>query len=268
VSRVRPAIRAFALVLVALLASLCWIGPGAGAQGGTPATLAYPIYQNGLAPGWENYSWGSTVDLSAAAPGDPARHVIALTVTQPYGALHLHRDSAMDPAEYLALRFDLQAGGPEQVFTMVLYDENERQIGKPLPISRFGGLPQPGAWKTYLIPLGHGGLDAIGHMQRSIVIQSDSGHAEPTVYVRDLGLTGGSPLPPSTQPVTTATVHPPARDHKAGDRLYLGLTVAVISLTLWAAIRTIQIDEEPAGRSEELFEPFSRDRYTRPPVFR
>lgn len=238
------------------------------------APLAYPIYTGGLRQGWENYSWGSTVDLAATAPGSSDQQAIALTIVQPYGALHLHHDSPVDVTPYASLQFDLQATATDQVFTAVLYDQDDQQIGKPKPLAIYGGMPTPGAWKTYLIPFGPNGLAAAGRQIRSIVIQSDSGHAEPTVYFRQIGLvTAAAPLPPSNAaplPAAGAAGTKAAQrrdDRDAANRLLIGITVAVVAMTMLVALLDIRPEPRPA-ETEESFVPFSSERYGRPPAFR
>jgi hypothetical protein len=278
--RVRPTAattvkRTWSAALVAVFAALiCFI-----AAWPTPAraqaTLDNAIYKNGLRTGWENYSWGSAVDLAATPPGSTDQHAIALTVIQPYGALHLHCDGTVALTPYSALQFDLQATVADQVFTAVLYDENDQQIDKPKPLARYGGLPTPGTSKTYVIPLGPNGLNAQGRQIRSIVLQSDSGHAEPTVYFRQIGfISAAAPLPPSNaasaSPAggaagTKAAVR--KNRHEAANQFLIGLAIAVVAITLLTALLEIRPEPQPA-ETEDTFVPFSSERYRRPPAFR
>lgn len=261
---------------VAALAVLLAISSShARAQVQGQTALAYPIYANGLQAGWENYSWGASVDVAATAPGLPDQRVIALTVVQPYGALHLHSDNAVDVMPYAALTFDIEATAPDQVFTAVLYDQNDQQISKPKPLALYGGMPLPGAWKTYIIPLGGNGVNAQGRPIRSVVIQSDSGHTEPTVYFKQIGFVtsaGALPAPSAAPPGgsgAAAGLIGTRRhvDHAASNRMLYLLTLAVICLTVVAALLIVSVTPQPE-QQEEPFVPFSSEHYRRPPAFR
>ncbi|MHB8576375.1 MAG: hypothetical protein ACYDCQ_13700 [Dehalococcoidia bacterium] len=168
-----------------LVLTLGCLGTSAPAFAQTPVAAhgVLTVFGDGLTQGWENYSWGSSVGLDATPPGDTVAHAVGFEVTAPYGALHLHTSSGVDTSPYAALQFSIEATAPNQIYTVVLYDEKSQQIGRPVPLARYGVNPVAFAWTRYTIPLDQDGLMATKRRIDGIVLQSDSGDPEPIIYV-------------------------------------------------------------------------------------
>ncbi len=165
-------------VLLLLLICLAWITPG---QALTPAT-AVVVYEDALAPGWENWSWAQ-VDLSAADPVHDNAHSIAVT----FGAwegLYLH-NADVDTSAVSALRFYVHGGasGGQQINVYLnLRVNGGEEVGPQVSVPP----PAAGAWLEVRIPLVE--LNPQGAAVTGITWQAASGGDQPTVYFDDIAL--------------------------------------------------------------------------------
>ena len=165
------------------------------------------IYDDRLAAGWVNWSWDSAVNFAVSKPVASGTAAIAWTVQRPWGGLYLHTANGIDPSGYSALRFALQATTTGQAVSVVLEDTQDNPLGEPVMLSSYGGDAVPGAWKRYSIPLSV--LNPARRPIGGVVIQDESGKAEPPMYVDEIALSASTA--PTAAPSTSATGTPPAR---------------------------------------------------------
>jgi DNA-binding beta-propeller fold protein YncE len=162
------------------------------------------IYADYLASGWENWSYGTVIDLENLAPVHGGAYSIAASVVQPYGGLSLRVAPPIATAGYSAIRFWVYgglAGNSLSVYTQATDDGGE---SASVPVTATDGL-----WTRVVVPLTSLGSPA---QIARIAIQDATGNAgAPTFFVDDVDLvgTGGSPFP---DPVATRVLGQSAFD--------------------------------------------------------
>ncbi len=171
---------AFWLLLLPLLCVL---------HGPAFAQTDFPIYEEALAPGWQNWSW-ATVDTASPANAHTGAVSIAVTPAA-WSALYLRSaDAPLNTNGYLNFTFWVHGGvtgGQTLQVVAVLNDV-------PQPGVRVA-TPAAGAWQRISVPLA-----ALGAEGRTDVsgfwIQQGSGVDDPTFYVDDVVLESGVPPTP------------------------------------------------------------------------
>lgn len=151
------------------------------------------VYADALAGGWENWSYGASVDLGVTSPVHAGSRAIGLTITSGWGALNLHTDNAFDAAQYTHLRFAARASASGQRYRVSLADDNGQQL-TPVALADHGGDPTAGQWTVYQIPLA--ALGASGKRITGIQIKDRTGGAQPVVWVDSLSVVGAAPVLP------------------------------------------------------------------------
>lgn len=152
--------------------------------GAAPAALAMvkPIYQNALAPGWENWSWGSTTQLNAATPVHGGPYSISVTITEPYGALFLHNEYNFPTAGYTHLRFFIHGGAQGGQKLSIIANEDTRYS--------YAVTAPAGQWQEVTIPLTTFGSPA---SLQDIYFQGAVNSTIPAFYVDDIILINANP---------------------------------------------------------------------------
>lgn len=190
--------RRWLLLLIALLL-LAPLAPGMpGAARAAPAWLTLPLYTDALAADWQDWSWSTTLDFSAADPlsGLPDR-AISVHYTSAWAGLSL-RHAAIATNAYDTLRFAIHGGGVGgQAIQMVvqLYDSGGEQ--PPVALNPYlppGGVPA-NAWADVAIPLADL-LPTPAATFARITWQDVNGGASATFYLDDIRLTAPDPGPP------------------------------------------------------------------------
>jgi hypothetical protein len=153
-----------------------------------PASTVVTLYDDTLAAGWVDYSFGSTVNYANSSPVYAGSKSIAVTVTAAWGGLELHSDSGVAAAPFCCLRFVVQASQGGADFQVQLMDVSNSPLGNPVPLSSYGGNPQVGVWTCYAIPLAD--LGAVGKTIGGIVIADNRGQPQPLIYVDQILLAG------------------------------------------------------------------------------
>ncbi|MFN8559128.1 MAG: hypothetical protein U0531_17915 [Dehalococcoidia bacterium] len=199
----RPAARLLPLLglMAAAVVALTTLRPHAEAAP-TPSP-GLTVFDDALAPGWVNWSWDATVNTAVTTPVYVGARSLSFTATRQWGGLYLHTNTAVDTRPYGVLRFAAQASQSGQRFGVVLYDANNRRIGRAVMLARYGGDPVPGRWTFYRIPLAD--LGAAAALVKGVVIEEELGRTQPAIFIDDLGFS-----PPTLAPVATtaATVSP------------------------------------------------------------
>jgi hypothetical protein len=159
------------------------------AGGRIPGAMAsdYAIYSEGLASGWQNWSWGSYVNFTQWG-GAWGSQSIGWQINGAWAGLYLHTDSAVQTAGGTALVFALMGSRPGQQLNIAVYGTNGQPIGGYRRLSDVGGDPVAYQWKWYNIPLSTFG--AAGQSIAGVVIQDGNGWAQPMIQVDELKLTG------------------------------------------------------------------------------
>ena len=119
-------------------------GAAFSANAQTPAAPMV-IYSDGLASGWQNWSWGATVTLQVPAGGVQPIKVDAGT---PWSALDLHHD-AFSTAGYSKLTFYIN-GGVDGGQTLTVHIKT--QDGKS-PDATYTFQPKVKSWNLVEVPL-------------------------------------------------------------------------------------------------------------------
>ncbi len=145
------------------------------------------IYTDSLLTGWINWSWGSTINLDSQ---------ISFTANNPWAALYLHTDIAVDTTPFTYLSFIAKATQVSQQYQVIMYDANNQPV-KSLPLSNFGPIPTD-SFKTYNILLSD--LGANNSQIKGIAIQESKGQLQPTLNIDNISLRSSTS---TSAPVTT-----------------------------------------------------------------
>ncbi len=202
--------------------------------------MAQTIYQDALAPGWENWSW-ATVDLQAAAPVHAGAHSIAVTFGAWQG-LYLHYPE-FPTIGLTYLRFFIHggsAGGQHlnlyATHTVNGSDQNGPSVAVPTPAAN--------AWSEIHIPLAD--LGVANSSLTGLVWQGSTAGSQPTLYIDDIALvTDESPDGPTVSAGYALPRAVPAD----------GLTQAVVRVHVtdpqgWADIANVTLDATALGRGQ------------------
>jgi spore germination protein YaaH len=169
----------------------------------------YTIYADALSPNWHNGSGtDSTINFSTISPVYSGSYAMSFIANKPFAGMYLYSDTPVDTIPYTSLQFALQASQANQRYTIAFYDTNERPLTAPISLAKYGGNPVVGKWKLYTIPLTD--LKAQITPIKAFLLQSQSTHAQPAVYVDSLQLIGvGSAVSyPKTATLPTSTSAP------------------------------------------------------------
>jgi hypothetical protein len=147
-----------------------------------PLRFTEMIYQDGLADGWQNWSW-ATVNLASAAPVRRGSSAVLIT-TSGWQALYLQRMTFQETVGYAALAFWIHGGqtGGQTLQIFALRDGN-LQAPKAIPA------PAAGVWTRVVIPLAELGLAGVYDFN-GLWIQNASGSTLSAFYVDDIALVG------------------------------------------------------------------------------
>ena len=179
VSAARPRLLYWLLLLPFLL----------GLRGTAFAQTDVTIYDEALAPGWQNWSW-ATVDFASTANANTGAVSIAVTPAA-WSALYLRSaDAPVDTNGYLNFTFYVHGGTTGGQTIQVVAVVNDL----PQPAFRVA-TPSAGSWQKITVPLA-----ALGADNRTDVngfwIQQGSGVDDPTYYVDTVVLESGVPPTP------------------------------------------------------------------------
>jgi hypothetical protein len=211
--------------LAAVCVLLCSLLAACGAEGGpddaparaeasAPAAAAagaVTIYDDALAAGWSDWSWGAARSFTATSPVASGKRSVAVTL-QPWGGLYLHRSTPV--AGMATLRLSIDGGATSGPALLVKAAQGSTLLaGVPLAPYCAGGAIPAQAWTTCQVPLA--ALAPPGAAIDGVVVQEASGLSLPTVFLDSLSLA-------------------PAIVPAAPTRLVASADPAAVSLT-WAA---------------------------------
>jgi hypothetical protein len=172
-------------LFIALLSTVCLLGTTAGAQ------TDQIIYTDSLQNNWQNYSWAA-VNLNNSNPVHDGSASIGVNAAA-WQALYLHH-AAQQSDNYTNLVFWIHGGasGGQRLQVQATIGGAAQTAVALQPL-------QSNSWQQITISLAALGVGSTANFD-GFWIQDTSGAAQPTFYVDDIRLVGGTPPPP--QPVT------------------------------------------------------------------
>jgi hypothetical protein len=173
-------------IMVVRSITAAMMSAGLLAAGAARADVA--VYSDALIPGWDNWSWGTTINFANASPaygGSGAS--ISVRYTAAWAGLYLHSGAVLNAADFSSLHFVVHGGtAGGQVVNFIAYDA----AGAP-GASVAVPAPAAGTWASVDIPIAALGVQAIS----GLVWQDGSGSptGQPTFYLDNITLIAGPP---------------------------------------------------------------------------
>ncbi len=177
------------------------------------ATTSSAIYDDATASGWENWSWGTTLNFAATSPVKIGTHSIATTYTEGWSRLYFHHNG-VPIADKKWLEFWVNGGSGNGGQTIVAYaeDTSGRAVVQ-VPINTYleGGSVAAGVWRHAKIPLTDLALGT--SPLTGLVFQNGTANPQSGFFLDQIELTGdgttATPTPYATPPFgPTAPAHP------------------------------------------------------------
>jgi alpha-N-arabinofuranosidase len=158
-------------------------------RGTSFAAVDKTLYDDALAPGWQNWSWAA-VDMASAAVAHTGTVSIAVTPTA-WSALYLRSaDAPLDTNGYLNFTFWVNGGTTGgQTIQVVAVVNDVAQPGVRV------ASPTAGSWQKITVPLSALGAAANTNVS-GFWVEEAAGIDEPTFYVDDIVLESGVPPTP------------------------------------------------------------------------
>ncbi|MBN8727080.1 MAG: hypothetical protein J0H15_05180 [Xanthomonadales bacterium] len=158
-----------------------------------PAMAEVPVYDDALAGGFEDWSWGGGVDLANTTPVHAGSRSIRFTGND-WNALSIHAATTF-PTAQTGLRFWIHGGGGGgQQLALVL--EKDGAASSVVPLNPLGVAPSAGQWKE--VKLGFASIAALAGFAEwnRFSVQSNVAGAQAPLYIDDLAITeAGGPDP-------------------------------------------------------------------------
>lgn len=152
------------------------------------------IYQDALGPGWQNWSWNSTVDFANASPVHDGANAIAVTALAGWSGFSLWNGTPLSTAGHSSIRFWVH-GGTGTAKNLRLYTNSEDSAGGS---GNYDFTAAPGVWTEIVVP-----LSAIGNPTqiKRVNIQNRSNDPQTAVYLDNLRL-WAEPVSPAASSVS------------------------------------------------------------------
>lgn len=151
---------------------------------------AMDIYTDGLASGWQDWSWEANHTFDATDQAFSGPQSIAVTLG-PWGALSLWHP-AFGSAQYHWLEFYVRGSSSSQPNLSIFFDakDSTKLVHVPVNDCRHiaGGTIDAGVWKRVLIPLSYLNAPALSLVRLNI--QDKSGQGSTLFWIDDLRLVG------------------------------------------------------------------------------
>lgn len=146
------------------------------------------VYTDSLQNSWNNWSWGSTINLSSTAYVHSGSKAMAITITDGWAALYLqHAD--FDSSPYGNLVFWVHGGTSGGQPLALILTTNNTSTG-----AHYNFTPAAGVWQQISVPLSTLKADGKPNVD-GIWIESQSRASLPTFYVDDMTfVTNGTPV--------------------------------------------------------------------------
>jgi hypothetical protein len=146
------------------------------------------VYADGLASGWQDWSWDAAIRLDADAPVQSGSASLAVTYTQPWAGLSLRAPTLLDGALYHAITFWIHGG--ESGARRVRFSIQQSDSGGQTPAVAIEA--PANQWSQVSISLSElGDPAAIARLNW----QDDTGSSQPTFYLDNVALARAAPTP-------------------------------------------------------------------------
>lgn len=162
-----------------------------------PATLlpdddhVLTVYQDGLAPDWQNWSWGANLDLQTSDQGIGDVPLIAAQL-EPWGSISLRRTTPFSSEEYWWLELDVQGSSDEEPQLRVYLETADGVRLPAAPVNDCRNIPgghiEANVWKRVRILLHHLNPDNLPVAR--LTIQNISGDPSSLFWVDNIRLVG------------------------------------------------------------------------------
>ncbi|MCA0455080.1 MAG: carboxypeptidase regulatory-like domain-containing protein [Chloroflexi bacterium] len=173
------------------------------------------IYGDGLLSGWANWSWNTTINVSATTPVHGGSRSLSTKYDAAWAGLYLRSGAAL-PAGYDTLRFWVNGGTGGQQVKIAFYDVNSNAVeGKVVQAAA-------NTWTQVDVPLAVFGSSS---SLWGIVWQENTGNAQPVFYLDDIQLLTLGVAPQPTQTGLTLSVDAAAARRPISPYIY-GLNFA------------------------------------------
>ena len=184
--------RRFGLVLAVLFLFFSqMLVPNSLAQG-APDLI---VYADGLNGSWQDWSWGSSVDLASGNPVHAGTQAIATTYNEGWAGLYLHANDGVDSYSYTHLTFWLHGGNVGNQAVNVMLLDGAGNPSTAIPITATAN-----QWEEHRLTLADFGAPAI---IGGIIWQDGNGNIQPTFHIDEIHFIYSAP--PSPPPSGNAT---------------------------------------------------------------
>ena len=158
----------------------------------TPTAVA-TVYDDALAAGWQNWSWGANVNFAATAPIRSGTAAMAVTYTQGWAGLSLRAPAPIDTTQYSTITFWIH-GGASGTRQLSFYIQQSDSGGNSTAVN----VDAPaGSWRQVNIALtALGSPAALARLNW----QDRTSAVQPTFTIDDVQLISGPPVPTPTAP--------------------------------------------------------------------
>ena len=134
------------------------------------------VYTDALSRGWMDYTWGTDRNFDNTEPVHSGSASIAVTYTEPYGSLILHRDTAISTSDYDAVLFWVHGGSTGgQSVNFHVNDGTEY----------YSFTVQANTWLPITVPLAELGNPV---SLSDLLWQDGSNGSQPIYYIDDISL--------------------------------------------------------------------------------
>ncbi|MEM7126668.1 MAG: putative Ig domain-containing protein [Chloroflexota bacterium] len=181
-------------------------------SGGNPVT----IYTDGLAPGWSQGSWvGVSVDLANGSPVAAGNNSISFTYDEGGSTLYFQSATALDAANYQALRFQVYGTANGQSINVSILDSAFQNS------TLYSVTPALNTWTEVTIPLSRfGAVPDILY----ILLANPEAVSQPVIYLDEVMLIDTGQPPANTPPTLNGNLIDRVNDE--GDAVNLTLTAS------------------------------------------
>jgi hypothetical protein len=125
-------LRLLSFARLSLVVLSCLYASLASAQTPAPA----PIYSDALADGWENWSWDTQANFSAASPVKTGAHSTKVTYTGGWGGLYLH-NPGVSLSGYTHLQFWIHGGTAGDQSLQIYAEDSSGRAPAPLALNSY-----------------------------------------------------------------------------------------------------------------------------------
>ncbi len=173
------------------------------------ATTSTDIYNDRLSAGWQDWSWGTTLDLNATTPVKSGARSLAVTFTEGWCGLYLHHDGVpIKDKKWLEFWIAGASSGGGQTISIYAEDATGRPVvQKALNPYIVGGGVAARAWRKVKVPLSDLALGS--SPLTGLVFFNSTANAQSQFFLDQIQLVGdGTTVKPT--PYATPTFGPTA----------------------------------------------------------